>query len=348
MGRNSINIESKNIFKARWKIFKSNKRAFYSLIIFSVIFVVTLFAEFIANDKPILIYKDNKLFLPMFEFVSEVDLGGDFLSEPDFNDEFVKNLLKDSFVIYPLIHYSYKSIILDLKTPAPTPPDLKHLLGSDDLARDVLARLIYGLRISIIFGLVLSFFSVILGVAIGAFQGYYGGLVDLIGQRVIEIYSSVPILFLLIILSSFINPSFFWILVIVLAFSWIGLASIVRAEFLKAKNMDFVKAALALGLSPFKIMFKHILPNAMVATITYIPFIMVGSITTLVTLDFIGFGLPPGSASLGELLEQAKNNLTSPHLALSGFLSVVIILSVLVFIGEGLKEALDSKHNLEN
>ena len=348
MQTTSLSATKKIIWQQKWQIFKSNKRAFIGLWLFVFIFIVTIFADVIANHKPLLIYKDKQFYFPIFKTYSEIIFGGDFESEPDYNDVYVQELLKDAFVIRALIPYSYDTIIMDLHTPAPTPPNSRHLLGTDDQARDVLARLIYGLRISILFGLVLSFFSVIIGVSLGAVQGYYGGAIDLIGQRAIEIYSSIPILFLLIILSSFITPSFWWILLIVLAFSWISLVGVVRAEFLKARNMDYVKAAKALGVTNFKIIFKHLLPNAMVATITYIPFIMAGSITTLVTLDFLGFGMPVGSASLGELLEQGKNNLTSPHLAICGFVSVAVLLSCLVFIGEGLRDAQNPRTTARN
>ncbi len=344
----SLRLVKRRIWLQKWRIFKSNKRAFYSLILFGILFVVSMSADFIANQKPFLIYHNHKLYFPIFQVYEESEFGGDFQSEPDYNDPFVQHLLKDSFVLKAPIPYSYDTIIMDLDSPSPTPPDAKHWLGTDDQARDVSARLLYGLRVSILFGFVLSFFSVVIGVSLGALQGYYGGLVDLLGQRAIEIYSSVPILFLLIILSSFIVPSFWWILLIVLAFSWITLVGVVRAEFLKARNMDYVKAAKALGIKNSTIIFKHLLPNAMVATITYIPFIMAGSIATLVTLDFLGFGMPVGSASLGELLEQAKNNLTAPHLAICGFVSVSILLSTLVFIGEGVRNAFDPRYMQKN
>lgn len=331
----------KCIWAQRWRTFKSNKRAYYSLILFSLICVVCLSANIIANHKPFLIYHNHHFYFPLFKVYPETAFGGDFESEPDYNDPYIKQLLKDDIVIRTLIPYSYETIIMDLQEPSPTPPDSKHWLGTDDQARDVLARLIYGLRTSIVFGLILSVCSMVIGVGFGALQGYYGGAIDLLGQRGIEIYSSIPILFLLIILSSFITPNFWWILCIVLCFSWIGLVGIVRAEFLKARNMDYVKATKVLGFGSFYIIFRHLLPNAMVATITYMPFLMVSSITTLITLDFLGFGMPVGSASLGELLEQAKNNLNAPHLALCGFVSIAVLLSCLVFIGEGIRDSFD-------
>lgn len=331
-----------SMFKRRWRVFCKNKRAFYSLWIFCILFVFSMGANFVANDKPLLIYKDHKVYFPIFISYPEKIFGGDFDTEANYNDPYVKKLLQNAFVIRPLIPYSYDTIVRDLKSPAPTPPTLKHWLGTDDQARDVSARLLYGYRISIIFALILSFFSVLIGVSVGALQGYYGGMVDLLGQRFVEIWSGIPMLFLVIIISSFIAPNFWWILALVLIFSWMSLVGVVRAEFLRGRNMDYVKASKALGASDMRIIFYHILPNALVATITYIPFIMAGSIATLTSLDFLGFGMPVGSASLGELLSQGKNNLTSPHLAIVGFLAVAILLSVLVFIGEGIRDAFDS------
>ena len=329
-------------FTHKWRIFTSNKRAYISLILFVVLFVVSLLAPFIANEKPLFIYHNNKAYFPVFVNYAESEFGGDFESYTDYLDSYVQEvLLKDSLVITAPIPYSYDTIIFDLGTPSPTPPDSKHILGTDDKSRDVAARILYGLRLSIVFGLLLTTFSVLIGVALGAFQGYYGGALDLIGQRLIEIWNSVPILFVIIIISNFITPNFWWILGIILAFSWISLVSVVRAEFLKARNLEYVKAAKALGLSNFTIMLRHILPNAMVATITYIPFIMASGIITLGSLDFLGFGMPAQSASLGEILAQGKNNLTSPHLGISVFIVLSILLSILVFIGEGIRDAFD-------
>lgn len=334
--------KNESLLCLRWKIFSSNKRAFYSLWIFILLFVVSMGAEFIANSKPLFVYQNSRAYFPAFIHYPEKTFGGDFDTEANYNDPYVKNLLKDAFVIYPLVPYAYDTIVMDLNSPAPTSPNFKHWLGTDDQARDVFSRLVYGYRISIIFGLILSFFSVIIGVSVGALQGYYGGLLDLFGQRFVEIWSGIPMLFLLIIISSFISPNFWWILALVLAFSWVSLVGVVRAEFLRGRNMDYVKASKALGANDVRMIFYHILPNALVATITYVPFIMAGSIATLVSLDFLGFGMPVGSASLGELLSQGKNNLTSTHLAIVGFLAVALLLSVLVFIGEGVRDAFDS------
>lgn len=329
-------------FTHKWRIFTSNKRAYISLILFVVLFSVSLIAPFIANEKPLFIYHNDRAYFPVFVNYTESEFGGDFESYTDYLDPYVQEvLLKDSVVITAPIPYSYDTIIFDLGTPSPTPPDSKHILGTDDKSRDVAARILYGLRLSIIFGLLLTIFSVLIGVALGALQGYYGGALDLVGQRLIEIWNSVPILFVIIIISNFITPNFWWILGIILAFSWISLVSVVRAEFLKARNLEYVKAAKALGLSKFTIMLRHILPNAMVATITYIPFIMASGIITLGSLDFLGFGMPAQSASLGEILAQGKNNLTSPHLGISVFIVLSVLLSILVFIGDGIRDAFD-------
>lgn len=333
---------SNSMLKTRWYVFKQNKRAFYSLICFALLFLISVFAEFIANDKPLFIYKDSKMYFPVFVNYPETTFGGDFETWSDYLDSYVRDeVLKDAFVVYAPIPYSYDSIVMDLPTQAPTSPDSKHYLGTDDKARDVAARLIYGYRISIIFALILSICSVIIGVSVGALQGYYGGKIDLIGQRLIEILNAVPILFVIIIISSVFEPSFMWILCVVLAFSWMILVNLVRAEFLKARNLEYVRAAKAMGVSDIKIMFVHILPNAMSATLTFTPFIMAGSIVTLSSLDFLGFGMPVGSASLGEILAQGKNNLSAPHLGISAFVALCVLLSILVFIGEGLRDALD-------
>lgn len=339
----SLHALRRSLWYARWRVFKTNTRARISLYIFCFLLALSLGANLIANHKPLLIYHQGTLFFPILNSYPESAFGGDFFTEPDYNDPYMKSLLADSFVLRAPIPYSYDTIVLDLHSPAPTPPDSAHWLGTDDQARDVAARLLYGMRVSIVFGIVLSVCSVVLGILIGGAQGYYGGFIDLLGQRGVEIYASIPLLFLLIILSSFINPSFWWILGIVLAFSWITLSTIVRAEFLKVRNATYVKAAKALGMSDWRVMFAHILPNACIATIAYVPFLMIGSISTLITLDFLGFGMPVGSASLGELLEQGKNNLASPHLAISGFISIALLLSALCFIGEGVRDALVPK-----
>ncbi|WP_207618390.1 ABC transporter permease [Helicobacter pylori] len=332
-----------SLFKMRILSFKKNKRAVFSLYLFIALLALSLLAPLWVNDRPLFIYKDHKAYFPMFKNYAEVEFGGDFFTSTDYNDPYVQNtLLKDAFIIHVLIPYSYDTIIMDLDSPAPNPPSFKHLLGTDDQARDVLARLVYGYRVSLVFGILLTLFSVLIGVSLGAFQGYYGGLVDLVGQRLSEIWSAIPMLFLLIVISSAFNSNFWIILFLVLLFSWMGLSQVVRTEFLKAKNMDYTKAARALGVNDLKIIFYHVLPNALVATITYVPFLMAASISTLVSLDFLGFGMPIGSASLGELVNQGKDNLTTPHLAIVAFVAISLLLSVLVFIGEGVRDAFNA------
>ena len=328
----------------RWINFRQNKRGFYSLIIFSILFVGTLFAEIIANDKPVVVSYKEQLYFPIFKTYSETTFGGDFLTEADYRDEYVAELINENgWMVWPLIRYSYDTINYNLEVPAPAPPSQENLLGTDDQARDVVARLIYGFRISVLFGLALTIFSSIVGVIVGALQGFYGGKVDLFGQRFIEIWSGLPVLFLLIIMTSFITPNFWWLLGIMLMFSWMGLVDVVRAEFLRARNLEYVRAARALGLDNKGIMFTHMLPNAMVATLTFMPFILTGSITTLTSLDFLGFGLPPGSPSLGELIAQGKTNLHAPWLGASAFIVLAVMLSLLVFIGEAVRDAFDPR-----
>ncbi len=334
-----ININQRKILN-----FKNNKRGLYSLYIFLLLLFFTLPAEFIANDKPLLVKYNNGYYFPVFKNYAETVFGGDFETSADYRDSFVMELIEsDGWIIWPLIPFNHQTVNYNLQVPAPSPPSLENLLGTDDQARDVLARLIYGFRISILFGILLTFFSSIIGVAFGAIQGYLGGLTDLLGQRFIEIWSGMPILYLLIIVGSIITPNFWILLILLLIFSWMNLVGVVRAEFLRARNFDYVKAAKCLGMSDYKIIVKHLLPNAMVATITYLPFILAASVTTLTSLDFLGFGLPPGSASLGELLNQGKNNLQAPWLGITGFTAISILLSLLVFIGEAIRDAFDPR-----
>ncbi len=334
----------KRINQERWQRFKSNKRAYYSLYLFGFLFWITLFSEFIANDKPLLIYHDGAFYLPLIRSYPETRFGGEFETPADYNDPYVIDLIREKgWMIRPLIPFSYDTINYGLGRPAPSPPSRTNLMGTDDRGRDVLARLLYGFRISVLFGLTLTFFSSIIGITAGALQGYYGGTLDILGQRFIEIWSSLPTLFLLIILSSVVQPNFWWLLGITLLFGWMSLVGVVRAEFLRGRNFEYVLAAKALGLSDFRIIFRHVLPNAMVASITFMPFILGGSITTLTSLDFLGFGLPAGSPSLGELLAQGKANLQAPWLGLSAFVVLSLMFSLLVFIGEGVRDALDPR-----
>jgi microcin C transport system permease protein len=324
--------------------FKANRRGYVSLHIFLLLFGLTLVAEFIANDKPFLIQYDGAIYLPFLKAYPETTFGGDFPTEADYTDPFVAELIEErGWMLWPPIPYSYDTVILDLPGPAPSPPTWQNLLGTDDQARDVLARVIYGFRISVLFGLALTILSSIVGVIAGAVQGYYGGWLDLLFQRFIEIWTSMPTLYLLIILASVVTPNFWWLLGLLLLFSWTALVGVVRAEFLRARNFDFVRAARALGVGNMTIMLRHILPNAMVATLTFMPFILIGGITSLTGLDFLGFGLPPGSPSLGELLAQGKNNLQAPWLGISGFAVMAVMLSLLVFIGEAVRDAFDPR-----
>ena len=327
--------------------FRANRRGFWSLWIFLGIFLISLFAEGVANDKPLLVIFEDRLYFPVIETVLESEYGGEFATEAEYRDDYVRELIENKGSIYwPLIRYSYDTINYNLPSPAPSFPTKENWIGTDDQGRDVVARLIYGFRISVIFGLVLTILSSIVGVAAGAVQGYFGGRIAILGQRFIEIWSGLPVLFLLIILSSFVEPNFWWLLLIMLLFSWMGLVGVVRAEFLRGRNLEYVRAARALGISNIRIMSRHILPNAMVATMTFMPFILSGSITTLTALDFLGFGLPPGSPSLGELLAQGKANLHAPWLGISGFAVISLQLSLLVFIGEGVRDAFDPRHNV--
>ena len=327
--------------------FRANRRGFWSLWIFLGIFLISLFAEGVANDKPLMVIFEDRLYFPVIETVLESEYGGEFATEAEYRDDYVRELIENKGSIHwPLIRYSYDTINYNLPSPAPSFPTKENWIGTDDQGRDVVARLIYGFRISVIFGLVLTILSSIVGVAAGAIQGYFGGSIDILGQRFIEIWSGLPVLFLLIILSSFVEPNFWWLLLIMLLFSWMGLVGVVRAEFLRGRNLEYVRAARALGLSHIRIMSRHILPNAMVATMTFMPFILSGSITTLTALDFLGFGLPPGSPSLGELLAQGKANLHAPWLGISGFAVIALQLSLLVFIGEGVRDAFDPRHNV--
>ena len=334
------------ITRRRLQHFSANRRGFWSLWIFLILFFISLFAEGVANDKPLMLFFEERVIFPVFETISETEYGGEFATEAEYRDDFVRDLIEQKGKIYwPLIPYSYDTINYNLPSAAPSGPTTENWLGTDDQGRDVVARLIYGFRISVLFGLVLTILSSIVGVAAGAVQGYFGGRVDILGQRFIEIWSGLPVLFLLIILSSFVEPNFWWLLLIMLLFSWMGLVGVVRAEFLRGRNLEYVRAARALGLSHSRIMFRHILPNAMVATMTFMPFILSGSITTLTALDFLGFGLPPGSPSLGELLAQGKANLHAPWLGIAGFTVIALQLSLLVFIGEGVRDAFDPRHN---
>ena len=331
--------------RRRLAIFRQNRRGYWAFWIFLVLFGLTLFAEFVANDRPLVVYFNGHLYFPVLHGYSEDTFGSDFLpTEADYTDPDVQHAIDaHGWMIWPAIPYSYNTIVKDLPTPAPSAPTWRNPLGTDDQARDVLARVIYGVRLSVLFGFTLTAITSVIGVAAGAIQGYYGGAIDLLGQRFIEIWSGMPEIFLLIILASIITPSFWVLLIFLLLFRWMNLTGVVRAEFLRGRNLDYVRAARALGVSDIAIMWRHILPNAMVATMTYLPFILSGSVTILSTLDFLGFGLPPGSPSLGELVAQGKSNLQAPWLGLTAFFVLGSLLTLLIFIGEAVRDSFDPR-----
>ncbi len=342
--KNIFLFKLSNINSRRLDNFKKNKRGFYSFIFLLLLFIISIFANFIANERPIIVFFENKIYLPILVDYPETVFDGEFETNTDYRDPFVKELIqKKGWMIWPLIPFSHDTINYELKSPAPSPPDRINWLGTDDQGRDVFARLIYGFRISLLFGLILTSLSSIIGVAAGAVQGYFGGVIDLTFQRFIEVWESIPLLYLLIILAAIITPGFWSLLFILLLFSWMSLVGVVRAEFLRARNFEYVRAAKALGIKNNIIIFRHILPNAMVATITFLPFILAGSITSLTALDFLGFGLPPGSPSLGEMLQQGKSNLQAPWLGITSFFSIAIILTLVVFIGEAVRDAFDPR-----
>lgn len=337
------------INQRRWNNFKANKRGYWSLWIFLVLFIISLFAEFIANDQPLLIKYDGGYYTPVFKTYTETTFGGEFETAAEYRDPYLKELIekKGGWIIWPLIEYNYTTVNQNPPTPFPSYPTSENWLGTDDQGRDVLARTIYGFRLSALFGLILTVFSTIIGVAAGAVQGYFGGKVDLIFQRFIELWTSLPQLFILLIIASILEQGFWILLGILLLFSWTSLVGVVRAEFLRGRNFDYIKAARALGLSDTKIMFKHLLPNAMVATVTLLPFILSGSLVTLTALDFLGLGLPAGSPSLGELLSQGKRNLHAWWLVATAFTVISIMLSLLVFVGEAVRDALDPRKTFQ-
>ncbi|MCP4394651.1 MAG: ABC transporter permease [Alphaproteobacteria bacterium] len=337
-------IKISPLLKRRLQNFRSNKRGFWSLWIFLFLFMLSLCSEFIANDKPILVSFDGSLYMPIVTDYPETTFGGDFETTADYKDEYVKELIEaKGWMIWPPIKFSYDTINYNLTAPAPAPPSKDNLFGTDDQGRDVVARLIYGFRLSVLFGVCLTLVSSVVGIIAGAIQGYFGGKIDLFFQRFLEIWGSLPQLFILIIVSSIIAPSFWTLLIVLLLFSWTSLVGVVRAEFLRGRNLDYVRAAKALGMSDAKIMFRHVLPNAMIATITFIPFILSGSVVALTALDFLGLGLPPGSPSLGELVRQGKENLQAPWLGIAGFAVLATMLSLLVFIGEAVRDAFDPR-----
>ncbi|WP_180123768.1 ABC transporter permease [Acinetobacter sp. YH12097] len=332
------------IMQARFQRFKDNKLGFTCFISFALIFMLSLAVEFIANDKPLLVKYDDSLYVPVLKSYPETAFGGVFETEADYKDPVVQQLIEDKgWAVWPLIKFSYQTPNLELAVPVPSAPTAQNWLGTDDQGRDVLARILYGLRVSLLFGFALTFASAILGIIVGAIQGYYGGWIDLIGQRILEVWGGLPMLFMVMILVSMFTPSVYWLFVIMLLFGWPTLVGLVRAEFLRARNFDYVRAARSLGVTDSTIMFRHILPNAMSSSLSQLPFMLTANITALTALDFLGYGLPPDAASLGELLLQGKNNLNAPWLALSGFFTLAIVLSLLIYIGEATRDAFDPR-----
>lgn len=334
------------IMQARLKRFKQNKLGFGCFVIFILIFALSLLSEIIANDKPILVKYDQGYYLPILKSYPETTFGGVFETEADYKDPAVKQMIDaHGWMIWPVIRYAYQTPNFELAVPVPSPPSRQNWLGTDDQGRDVLSRILYGLRISLLFGLALTLFASVIGMIIGAIQGYYGGWVDLIGQRILEVWGGLPTLFMVMILVSMFSPSVYWLFIIMLIFGWPALVGLVRAEFLRARNLDYVRAARSLGVKDSTLMFRHILPNAMSSTLSQLPFMLTANITALTALDFLGYGLPPDAASLGELLLQGKNNLNAPWLALSGFFTLALVLSLLIYIGEATRDAFDPRRH---
>ena len=331
------------VARRRWRRFRQHRRGWWSLWLFVALLGSCLGAELLANDKPLLLALHGNYYFPAFVRYTEQDFGGRLPFQPDYRAPSTRQLIAEQggWMLFTPVPFSAETVNYDLDTPAPSPPSRDNWLGTDDQARDVLARVIYGARVSLLFALALTAVSALIGVTAGALQGYYGGWVDLLGQRLLEIWSGLPVLYLLIILSGFVEPNFWWLLGIMALFTWLALVDVVRAEFLRGRNLEYVRAARALGVSDGRLMVRHILPNAFNATLTWLPFIVTGAIATLSALDFLGFGMPVGSASLGELVAQGKNNLQAPWLGLTAFLVLALILSLLVFIGEACRDAFD-------
>lgn len=328
--------------QARWARFRENKRGYWSLWLFLVLFSLSLGSELVANDKPLLVRFEGRFYSPLLFNYSETTFGGELATPADYRDPYLANrLAAHGWVVWAPVHYDYHTINFATERPFPSPPTRQNWLGTDSAGKDVLANLLYGFRLSMLFGLALTVLSSLLGIIAGATQGYYGGRLDLWGQRFIEVWSGMPTLFLIILLSSVVPPDFWWLLGITVLFGWMGLVGVVRAEFLRTRNFDYIRAAQAMGVSDSMIMLRHMLPNAMVATLTFLPFILCGSITTLTSLDFLGFGLPIGSPSLGNLLLEGKNNLQAPWLGITAFVMLALVLSLLIFIGEAVRDAFD-------
>lgn len=326
--------------------FKRNKRAYVALLILAFVLVVSLFSELISNDKPLILKYKGEFYFPILKTYTDQDFGGDFPTPADYKDPLiVKNITQNGWALYPVIPFSYNTVDYQLNIPTPAAPSTKHWLGTDDEGRDILARILYGVRLSVLFAILLTSISSIIGILVGAIQGYFGGKTDILMQRFLEIWDSMPQLFILIIVASIFEPTFISLLIIMLLFSWTGLVGVVRAEFLRTRNFEFVKAAKALGVNDWRIIYRHILPNALIATVTFIPFLLSEAIVSLTALDFLGLGLPQDYPSLGDLVRQGKDNLQAPWIGISIFITLSVLLTLLIFIGEGLRDVLDTRKN---
>ena len=341
----SVTAPRQSIWQQRWRRFRQHRLAFWSLIGASLLIILSLAAPLLANDRPLLVRYQSQWYVPVLRDYPETTFGGVFETATEYRDPAVQQLIhrQDGLIVWPLIRFADQTTNLDLQVPVPSPPSAQNWLGTDEQGRDILARLLYGLRISILFGAALTLAGSLIGIAVGALQGYDGGWTDLLGQRFIEVWGGLPVLFLIIILSSFFTPTVYWLFLVMLLFGWMGLVGLVRAEFLRARNLDYVRAARSLGATDRTIMFRHILPNALASSLSQLPFILTANITALTALDYLGYGLPPGSPSLGEMMKQAGNNLDAPWIAFSGFVALSLLLSMLVLIGEGVRDAFDPR-----
>ena len=341
-----LSVRISPVNRRRIKAFQRNRRAVISLKLFLVIFGLSLFSELICNDNPLIIKYNDGFYFPVLQSYTDADFGGDFPTLADYKDRYlIDNIEKNGWMIWPPLPFSFNTVDYELDTPTPAAPSRQHWLGTDDEGRDIVARILYGIRLSVFFAFLLTVCSSVIGIAAGAVQGYFGGKTDLFMQRVLEIWEALPQLFVLIIVASIFTPTFFSLLAILIFFSWMSLTGVVRAEFLRARNLEFVQAARALGVSNWRIMYRHILPNAIIATITFVPFIMSGAIVSLTALDFLGFGLPYDYPSLGDLVRQGKDNLQAPWIGISIFLVLSVLLTLLIFIGEGVRDAFDARKN---
>lgn len=326
--------------------FRKNKRAYWALYLLTFILLLSLFSELIANDKPLILKYKNNFYFPVVKEYTDLDFGGDFPTPADYKDSLIaENIQKNGWAIYPIIPFSFNTVDYNLNVPTPSAPTAKHWLGTDDEGRDIAARILYGIRLSVLFAVLLTLFSSVIGIAVGAVQGYFGGKLDILMQRFLEIWEAMPQLFVLIIVASIFEPTFLTLLIIMLLFAWTGLVGVVRAEFLRVRNFEFVKAAKALGVNNFRIIYRHILPNALVSTVTFIPFLLSEAIVALTALDFLGLGLSQDYPSLGDLVRQGKDNLQAPWIGISIFITLSMLLTLLIFIGEGLRDVLDTRKN---